>query len=138
VHFLVTPNYLALNGYTAYRYRFDAAFPSTNIVPDAGAYHSSEIPAVFGTYPLSSEYGTANRQQVQLSAFMQKVWANFANNASAGVGWPSVQPLNLLAKDLGVLGRDGSSGVTVIPRTDADFACPIYAPIEDAAGLSYH
>jgi carboxylesterase 2 len=92
---------------------------------------------VFGTYPLTSEYGTANQQQVDLSAFMQEVWANFAKDPGAGVGWPSVQPLNLLAKDLGVLGKYGSSGVTVRPRTEADFACPIYAPIDDAVGLSY-
>jgi hypothetical protein len=41
--------------------------------------------------PLSSEYGTVTQQQIDLSAFMQKVWANFAENPSGGVGWPNVQ-----------------------------------------------
>jgi hypothetical protein len=67
---------------------------------------------------------------------MQKTWANFAKNASAGVGWPSVDNLDL-KYDLGVLGKDGSSGVTVRPRIEADYACPLYAAIEDAAQLSY-
>jgi len=129
-------NFLALNSYTTYRYRFDAAFPSTTLFPNAGAYHSSEIPEVFGTYPLSSKYGTVTQQQIDLSAYMQGVWAGFAKNPSAGVGWPNVQPLGL-QNDLGVLGKDGSSGVTVRPRIEADFACPVYAPIDDAAGLSY-
>ena len=127
-------NYLALFGRTVYRYLYTPAFPNLSIFPDAGAYHSSEIPQVFGTYPLSNQHGSATQQQIQLSAFMQKTWANFAKNPGSGAGWPKV---GSVGPDLGVLGRDGGSGVTVMSKLEFDYACPIYAPIEDLLGLSF-
>ncbi|KAI4926930.1 uncharacterized protein J4E92_006091 [Alternaria infectoria] len=128
-------NYLAISGRTTYRYQFTPVFPSVALFPNPGAYHTAEIPEVFGTYPLSSEFGTATQQQIQLSAFMQKTWANFAKNPAGGVGWPKVG--SALGKELGVLGKDGSSGVTIRPLLEADYACPLYAGVEDLLGLSF-
>lgn len=125
---------LALNGYSTYRYRYDAVFPSIGTFSNAGAYHTAEIPEVFGTYPVSNQFGTATQQQIDISAFMQKTWANFAMNPAAGVGWPKVPSLG---NKLGVFGYKGSSGVTVRSKLESDYACPIYAPIEDLLGLSY-
>ncbi|KNG49934.1 liver carboxylesterase 1 precursor [Stemphylium lycopersici] len=127
-------NYLALFGRTVYRYLYTPEFPNLNIFPNAGAYHSSEIPQVFGTYPLSNQYGSATQQQIQLSTFMQKTWANFAKKPRSGVGWPKV---GSFGPDLGVLGRNGDSGVLVRSKLEFDYACPIYAPIEDLLGLSF-
>ncbi|KAL1796004.1 hypothetical protein ACET3X_006228 [Alternaria dauci] len=128
-------NYLAISGRTTYRYLFTPAFPSVALFPNPGAYHTIEIPEVFGMYPLSNQFGTATQQQIQLSAFMQKTWANFAKNPAGGVGWPKVG--SAFGKELGVLGKDGSSGVTVRPLLEADYACPLYAGIEDVLGLSF-
>jgi carboxylesterase 2 len=127
--------YLALNGYATYRYRYDASFPTTSIFANAGAYHTSEIPEVFGTYPLSNQFGTATQQQIQLSGFMQNVWANFAKNADAGVGWPKIG--SALGNELGVLGASGSSGVTVRNTAVADYPCGLYLGLEGALALSY-
>ncbi|KAH7085047.1 liver carboxylesterase 1 precursor [Paraphoma chrysanthemicola] len=127
-------NYLALNGYTTYRYRYDGVFPTVSTFANAGAYHTAEIPSVFGTYPLSNQFGTATQQQINLSAFMQKTWANLAKNPGGGVGWPKVLSLG---NELGVLGYQGSSGVTVRSKLESDYPCLIYAPIEDLLGLSY-
>lgn len=127
-------NYLALNGYTTYRYRYDAVFPSISTFANAGAYHTAEIPEVFGTYPLLNEFGTATQQQIDLSAFMQKTWANFAKSPNSSPGWPKILSIG---NELGALGKDGSSGVTVISKLGADYACPLYAGIAELLGVSY-
>lgn len=127
--------YLALNGYTAYRYRYDASFPTTTIFPNAGAYHGSENSEVFGTYQLSNQFGTATPQQIQLSAFMQNVWANFTKNADAGVGWPKIG--SAFGLELGVFGASESSGVTVKSTMVADYPCGLYIGLANALNLSY-
>lgn len=126
--------YLAANHYTSYRYRYDAVFPSISTFSNAGAYHTSEIPSVFGSYSLSNQFGNATEQQIALSAFMQKTWADFAKNPDAGPGWPKVSsPEN----ELGVLGKNRSSGVTVMSNLEADYPCGLYSDIEGMLGLSY-
>jgi|SRR5690242_8120705 len=128
-------SFLALNGYTTYRYRYDASFPSTSLFANSGAYHTSEIPEVFGTYPLSNQFGTATTQQIELSAFMQKTWADFAKNPGGGVGWPRVG--SAFQKTLGLLGSNGSNGVTVVDTLVADYPCAVYAPIGDLLKFNY-
>ncbi|CCF44309.1 carboxylesterase [Colletotrichum higginsianum] len=128
-------SFLAWNGYTAYRYRFDASFPSTSIFPNAGAYHTSEIPSVFGTYPQYNKFGSATQQQINLSSYMQGVWGSFANNPGNGVGWSKVG--GALGFELGLLGAGGSSGVSVAMSLVADYPCALYSGLADIAGLSY-
>ena len=131
-------SFLALNGYTTYRYRYDASFPTTSLFANSGAYHTAEIFDVFGTYPLSNHFGTATIQQIDLSAFVQKMWASFAKNPSGGVGWPRVG--SALGKELGLLGSKGSSGVSVVSVVNtlvADYPCVMYAPIGSLLKLNY-
>ncbi|KAF9695949.1 hypothetical protein EKO04_006020 [Ascochyta lentis] len=128
-------SFLALNGYTTYRYRYDASFPTTSLFANSGAYHTSEIPEVFGTYPVSNRFGTATTQQINLSAFMQKTWAGFAKSPAGGVGWPKVG--SALGKELGLLGSNGSSGVNVVNTIVADYPCALYAGIGDLLKLNY-
>jgi para-nitrobenzyl esterase len=75
-----------------YRYRFDLAFPTGPGEPPKGAYHSLEIEYVFGQ--LDSKAGVKWRpEDYQLSAQMQKYWANFARSGDPnGPGlakWPA-------------------------------------------------
>jgi carboxylesterase 2 len=128
-------SFLALNGYTTYRYRYDPSFPTTSLFANSGAYHTSEIPSVFGTYELSNQFGTATTQQMNLSAFMQKTWAGLAKNPAGGVGWPKVG--SALGKELGLLGSNGSSGVDVVNTLVADYPCGLYAGIGDLLKLNY-
>jgi para-nitrobenzyl esterase len=71
-----------------YRFRFDLGPPADPKGPQLGAYHSSEIEYVFGQ--LDSKAGIAWRpEDRQLSAEMQKYWANFARSGDPnGPGLP--------------------------------------------------
>lgn len=128
-------SYLAANGYTAYRYRFDASFPSTNIFSNAGAYHTVEIPSVFGTYPEYSKFGSITQQQIKLSSYMQGLWASFAKKPDGGVGWPRIG--SALGFELGLLGSTNPTGVSVVPTLMADYPCSIYLGIQSMLGLLY-
>ena len=128
-------DYLAQAGRTTYRYLYTPSFPSTTLFVNSGAYHASEIPEVFRTYPLTGKFGAVTKQQIKLSTFMQKTWANFAKDPARGVGWPKLGSAK--GKELGVLGVNGSTGVTVKAQLGTDYACPLYAQAEDAAKLSF-
>lgn len=43
------------HGVPAWRYRYMPAWPNTDLGPGTGAYHSSELPVVFGTTALRAE-----------------------------------------------------------------------------------
>ena len=49
-----------------------------------GAYHSSEIPLVFGTYN-NSQIQNTSRETITLSNDMQKTWAAFMKNPTSGI-----------------------------------------------------
>ncbi len=74
-----------------YRYRFDLALPTDSTSPDRGAYHSGEIEYVFGQLD-SKAHMNWRASDRQLSAAMQKYWANFARsgnpNGSGLAKWP--------------------------------------------------
>ncbi|EOA86252.1 uncharacterized protein SETTUDRAFT_161464 [Exserohilum turcica Et28A] len=126
-------NFLALNTYTTYRYQYAGVFPSASIFDNAGAYHSSENMQVFGTWAASNQFGNATDQQIKLSAFMQRTWAAFAKDPQAGVGWPAVG--RAWGKELGMLGKGESEGVTVENRMTTDSVCGLYRGIGELSGL---
>jgi carboxylesterase 2 len=116
----------AANGYPTWRYFFNQTFPNTQIFPDAGVYHSSEIPEVFGTYPTAN----VTAFEVNLSKYMQTAWANFAKNPIGGPGWPR------LGTNFGIeLGDLIGNGEQTIPLASVDYICALYAPIIAAQGL---
>lgn len=153
-------NATASIGIPTWRYYFNASFANTQALPNLGAYHSSEIPLVFGTYPRAN----TTTQQYALAQFLQSTWARFAKNPLAGPGWNQVgtggagmvlqgassQILGGVFQDqnatvvkgdwnlavLGDVGNVGGSGATVLPQSDFDHRCSLYRPIYQAnAGL---
>ncbi|KIJ56376.1 hypothetical protein M422DRAFT_239597 [Sphaerobolus stellatus SS14] len=64
-----------------FRYAYGAVFADLQKFPGAGAWHSSEIGEIFGTF----DQATASPAEVTLSKTMQTVWTNFIKN-------PTVQP----------------------------------------------
>ena len=123
----IQANASAAAGYPTWRYYFNASFPDTQLFPSGGVLHSSEIRIVFDTYTYSTIPITA--QEYALSQFMQGAWAQFAKNPALGPGWNRLGTFDGL--DLGALGTDGSSGVTLIPQTEVDARCELYKPIYD-------
>jgi len=82
-----------------FRYIYGAVFADLQLFPGAGAWHSSEIPEIFGTF----NSGTATASEKTLSQTMQTIWANFIKNpvAPPAPNWPRYIPgntTNTLAK----------------------------------------
>ena len=122
-------NLATSNGYHVWRYYFNASFPNTKLFPDAGAYHSSEIPEVFGTYPAAG----ATTTQAELSQYMQTAWADFAKDPANGPGWPRIG--TNFGVELGDLGGVNSGGEKTIPTLVVDYICAVYDPIIAAQPL---
>ena len=80
----------------AYRYRFDLAPPADpNHLDGIAAYHSSEIPYVFGNLDLLTGFAWRPEDRA-LSEQMQQYWTNFARtgdpNGKGLVKWPVYAP----------------------------------------------
>jgi carboxylesterase type B len=102
-----------------WRYRYSPEFPNLTPYDDAGAYHGAELPQVFGTYNLT----TATKNQIALSAVMQKTWTDFAKDPENGPGWSSLNEDSKLAD----FGNDKNpQGITLIEAKDADENCGVW------------
>jgi len=108
-------------GYSTWRYILNASFPNTQAFPAGGAYHGTQIQLVRGTYPAVG----LTAQEFALSNYMQAAWAGFAKNPLLGPGWNQVGSFG--GVDVGVLGEDGSGGVTVVDAKEVDGRCGLYA-----------
>lgn len=119
----IEANASAAAGYPTWRYYYNASFPNTQGFPSGGVYHSSEIRIVFGTYPAAG----ITAQEYALGQYIQGAWAQFAKNPTLGPGWNRLGTFDGL--DLGVLGSNGSGGVTMISPAEVDARCELYKPI---------
>ncbi|CZR58487.1 related to triacylglycerol lipase V precursor [Phialocephala subalpina] len=124
-------NFLAGQGYDVWRYYYNASFPNETQFREAGAYHSSEIPQVFGTYGL---YGGSTTEQEGLSAYVQGLWADFAKNPGTAVKWPKLGSNN--GFELGQLGGPAApEGEQTVNLMVADYGCGIFDPIVSFEGF---
>lgn len=136
----VFANASAAAGYPTWRYYFNASFPDTQAYPGLLAYHSSEIPMVFRSYPDVN----VTAQEFALSSFMQVAWAKFAKDPLGGPGWNAVGSASQFYgaaadRDVGDLGNRldaASSGVTVIRENEIDSRCYLYEPLYQAVVAS--
>jgi hypothetical protein len=74
-------------------------FENTQIYPDLGVYHFSEVSIVFGTYPRLN----ATSHEAALSKYMQTAWENFVKNPLRVPGrhaLPEAAVLGSLSADL--------------------------------------
>ncbi|KAL9113884.1 MAG: hypothetical protein Q9227_002018 [Pyrenula ochraceoflavens] len=101
---------------TTYRYQYDGNFTNISPRPYLGAYHSSELPLVFGTYDEYRGEGTAFEAATSLE--MQDLWLAFAEDPgnAAAAGW--VPYTSGLALEL------GSNGTVVQQRSVAGIDSP--------------
>ncbi|KAB8211798.1 Carboxylesterase [Aspergillus parasiticus] len=113
-----------------WRYRYSPEFPNLTPYDDAGAYHGAELPQVFGTYNAT----TATKNQIALSAFMQKTWTDFAKDPENGPGWPSLNEGSKIA-DFG--NDENPQGITLIEAKDADENCGVWFRESEAYDLAW-
>ncbi len=132
-------NETAAQGVPTWRYYFNASFPNKNYFPDSGVYHSSEIRLVWQTYyggpvapntpgPLGLVPANVppTAQEAALGQYMNGAWAAFARDPQHGPGWNRFGTFD--GTDLGVLGANGSAGVTVIRQSEVDSVCQLFIP----------
>ncbi|KAK7436645.1 hypothetical protein VKT23_019053 [Stygiomarasmius scandens] len=75
---------------SVFRYEYGAVFPDLQVFPNAGAWHATELPELFGTFNAS----TATPDEVALSSTFQTVVANFIKNpdTSPAPNWEKYIP----------------------------------------------
>jgi carboxylesterase type B len=111
-------------GIPTWRYYYNSTFANLQLVPDLGAFHSSEIPLVFGTYPVVN----ATTEEMRLSEYMQTAWATFAKNPMGGPSWQEVP-------EVGVLGSVGDGLRYDVAAGKLDVRCALYDAIYAAEGI---
>ena len=104
-----------------WRYLFNASFPSTDQFPGSGAYHGIEIRFIFGS--LKNGSGKLTDEEIHLSHFMQKTWADFAKDPEHALSWPKV---GSSADDLGIINRDAQ--VRAMNSSVVNQDCQLYEP----------
>jgi carboxylesterase type B len=77
---------LVSQGVSVHRYFYNASFPNNIPFPGAGAFHTSEMPEVFGTFDQTQ----ATSAQISISSFMNRAWADFVKNpyVDPASDWP--------------------------------------------------
>ncbi|KAJ9667700.1 hypothetical protein H2201_002235 [Coniosporium apollinis] len=70
-------------GLPTYRYQYAGNFSNLSPVNWLGAYHSGELPLLFGTHD-HEFYGPSTPFEYEVSHAMQGLWLSFASNPTAG------------------------------------------------------
>ncbi|KAF8576377.1 carboxylesterase [Ramaria rubella] len=107
-------------GVPTFRYLYEAIFPDLSSRPDLRAYHSSEIPIVFGTYNSSTFSVAPTAVEIALSQYVQGAWVAFARDPINGLidfGWPTYNPASSSIAQLG----NAANQTGVIFGTSATF-----------------
>lgn len=123
-------------GLPTWRYLFNVSSPSLTPVPaepDLGAYHTAEVPFVFGTLDAHKSTTAADA----LSVFMQRAWTEFAKNPIAGPGWARVHPgkggASEAVADLAYM-DETFSGVALVASDVVDSRCWVFKEIYESLG----
>ncbi|TFK66034.1 carboxylesterase [Pluteus cervinus] len=127
-------------GVPVWRYQYQGVFPDLTVIPGLRAYHTSDIPIVFGTYDGPSFPGKSTPNEVALSKYMQKAWVEFARDPVHGLsnyGWPQYQPYTQSLVQLGnVLNQTGfvlaKGAIGDITCTDAEAGTLLLEILEGA------
>ncbi|CAI6050348.1 unnamed protein product [Clonostachys chloroleuca] len=114
---------------SVWRYYFNASFPNNQPIPGAGAWHTSEIPLVFGTYRRNNQ---TTFEQSLLSRAMQKAWGDFAKTPETGPGWAR---MGSSVDDLRIFDISGNSSGRSTDTQVVDSVCIYYDEAIEANGF---
>ncbi|OGM45048.1 carboxylesterase family protein [Aspergillus bombycis] len=80
-----------------WRYLYHGNWSGLSPTPWLGAYHSSDVPIVFGTYDKTTIQPPSNPAEVAASKYIQGAWVAFAKDPWKGLsdyGWPQFTSQN--------------------------------------------
>ncbi|KAH0589965.1 hypothetical protein H2248_000148 [Termitomyces sp. 'cryptogamus'] len=101
-----------------WRYQYQGVFPDISTRPELRAYHTAEIPLVFGTMTAPTNI------EVALSKFIQSAWVAFARDPVQGlvnIGWPEYSPET---STLALIGNSNNqTGLTFTSVQVEDLSC---------------
>ncbi|PYH89954.1 carboxylesterase, type B [Aspergillus ellipticus CBS 707.79] len=103
-------------GLTTYRYQYRGNFSNVSPSPGLGAYHTAELPLIFGTS--GNFYGRDTAYETAVSERMQDLWLAFAKDPASGLaqmGWPKSTSNEFL-----MLAGDSTNNGTVVDELLAD------------------
>jgi carboxylesterase type B len=109
-------------GVPVYRYQYSGVFPNVSPLPWLGAYHSSDLPLMFGTHGVITKYGKSTDFQVAVSHTLQDSMVAFAADPWYGMeklGWERATGSGKVAE----FGADGQA-VRYVAHDTIDGACP--------------
>ena len=84
----------AAHGVPVWQSRYFGDWKNLRLYPTSGAYHSSELPILFGTAEKVSKIPDSAREQ-DFSRYMASAWVAFASDPQNGLthfGWPRYNP----------------------------------------------
>jgi len=120
-------------GVPTWRYQYQAIFPDISTRPDLRAFHSSEIPIVFGTFD-AILVPPPTLVELALSRYVQGAWVAFARDPARGLlnyGWPRYNPNT---SSLALLGNAANATGVVFGRGQSvDVNCTATAPLPRGA-----
>ena len=93
-------------GIPTFRFQYEGVFRSISARPDMRAYHSAELPMIFGTYNNTVVDGglPPTADQITLSKYVQSAWVAFVRDPAGGLpsfGWPLYDPNTTTLAQLG-------------------------------------
>lgn len=108
------------HGVPVWRLRYFGEWPNLNPLSWLGAYHSSDIPMIFGTSDLR---GPDSAAEMAISKYYQTAWAEFAKDPVGGLvryGWPGYNPEG---ESLVQIGLNGTTSAVFTKGTAFDGPC---------------
>ncbi|KAK7524705.1 Carboxylesterase [Phyllosticta citriasiana] len=117
---------VAATGQKAFRFVTNATFPNTQFIPYIGdAHHTADTPQIWGTYPREG----ATEQQIKLSRYMMRSFANFVKDPQKGPGWSDVT-----SGKVQLVGSNGGFGGYPVEESEIDSRCAIFRDAIAAVG----
>ncbi|KAE8327297.1 Alpha/Beta hydrolase protein [Aspergillus sergii] len=107
-----------------WRYLYHGNWSSLSPTPWLGAYHSSDVPIVFGTYNKTTIQPSSSPAEVAASKYIQGAWVAFAKdpwNGLSNYGWPQFTSQN---RSLVNLALDNRATATIGSAEKWDSHCP--------------
>lgn len=106
-------------GYPSWRYYYNATYANTDLFPRSGVYHFSEIYQIFGNFPFKgvepvpgNNVPAPTEEQIRNSAFIQKIWGDYAKDPYAGPGWQGAAT--------GAVGKIDNNGLRQVQAAELD------------------